>query len=158
MVERKERLGDLEINTMIGQNHKGALLTINDRVISYVAIEKLNSKDAKELAQNVIERLSPSKGKIHTITADNGKEFVELKMISSELEVDFFFAKPYHSWERGANENTNGLIRQYFPKKTSFENLSDQDIKRVEDILNNRPRKKLNFLTPNEFLLRNLSN
>ena len=116
MVERKERLGDLEINTMIGQNHKGALLTINDRVISYVAIEKLNSKDAKELAQNVIERLSPSKGKIHTITADNGKEFVELKMISSELEVDFFFAKPYHSWEGGVNENTDGLIRQYFFK------------------------------------------
>ena len=116
MVERKERLGDLEINTMIGQNHKGALLTINDRVISYVAIERLNSKDAKELAQNVIERLSPSKGKIHTITADNGKEFVEHKMISSELEVDFFFAKPYHSWEGGVNENTDGLIRQYFFK------------------------------------------
>ena len=79
-------------------------------------------------------------------------------MISSELNVDFFFAKPYHSWERGANENTNGLIRQYFPKKTSFENISDQDIKHVEDILNNRPRKKLNFLTPIEFLLLNLPN
>ncbi|MDI6833599.1 MAG: IS30 family transposase, partial [Bacteroidales bacterium] len=109
-------------------------------------------------AQKVIARLSPYKEKIHTITSDNGKEFAEHKMISSELKVDFFFAKPYHSWERGANENTNGLIRQYFPKKTSFENISDQDIKRVEDILNNRPRKKLNFLSPIEFLLLNLPN
>ncbi len=158
IVDQKQRLGDLEIDTMIGQNHKGALLTINDRVSSYVMIEKLNGKDAKELALKVIERLSSYKKRIHTITSDNGKEFAEHKMISSELKVDFFFAKPYHSWERGANENTNGLIRQYFPKKTSFENLSDQDIKRVEDILNNRPRKKLNFLTPNEFLLRNLYN
>ena len=158
IVDQKQRLGDLEIDTMIGQNHKGALLTMNNRVSSYVIIEKLNGKDAKELALKVIERLSSYKKRIHTITSDNGKEFAEHKMISSELKVDFFFAKPYHSWERGANENTNGLIRQYFPKKTSFENLSDQDIKRVEDILNNRPRKKLNFLTPNEFLLRNLSN
>ncbi len=157
IVDQKQRLGDLEIDTMIGQNHKGALLTINDRVSGYVIIEKLNGKDAKELAEKVIKRLSPYKKRIHTITSDNGKEFAEHKMISSELKVDFFFAKPYHSWERGSNENTNGLIRQYFPKKTSFENLSDQDIKRVENILNNRPRKKLNFLTPNEFLLRNLS-
>ncbi len=158
IVNLKQRQGDLECDTMIGQNHKGALLTINDRVSGYVIIEKLNGKDAIELAQKVIERLSPYKGKIHTITSDNGKEFAEHKMISSELKVDFFFAKPYHSWERGANENTNGLIRQYFPKKTSFENISDQDVKRVENILNNRPRKKLNFLTPIEFLLLNLPN
>ncbi len=138
---------------MIGQNHKGALLTINDRVSNKVIIEILNGKNAKELAQKVIERLSLYQGKIHTITSDNRKEFAEHKMISSELKLDFYFAKPYHSWERGANENINGLIRQYFPKKISFENISDNDVKRVEEILNNRPRKKLNFLTPNEFLL-----
>lgn len=74
------------------------------------------------------------------------------------MNVGFFFAKPYHSWERGANENMNGLIRQYFPKGTSFENISNTDLKRVQDILNNRPRKKLNFLTPNEFLSLYLSN
>jgi len=155
IVDRKERLGDLEIDTMIRQNHKGALLTINDRVSNKVMIEKLNGKDAKELAWKVIERLSVYQEKAHTITSNNGKEFAEHKMISSELKVNFFFAKPYHSWERGANENINGL---YFPKKTSFENISDDDVKRVEEILNNRPRKKLNFLTPNEFLLRNLYN
>ncbi|HPO67417.1 MAG TPA: IS30 family transposase [Paludibacteraceae bacterium] len=80
-------------------------------------MEKLNGKDAKKLALKVIERLSPYKERIHTITSDNGKEFAEHKMISSELKVDFFFARPYHSWERGANKNTNELIRQYFSKK-----------------------------------------
>ena len=80
-----------------------------------------------------------------SITSDNGKEFTEHKMISSELKLDFYFAKPYQSWERGANENINGLIRQYFPKKISFENISDNDVKRVEEILNNQPRKKIEF-------------
>jgi len=93
------------------------------------------------LSPIVFNELSAYQEKVHTITSDNGKEFAEHKMISSELKVDFFFAKPYHSWERGANENINGLIRQYFPKKTSFENISDDDVKRVEEILNNRPRK-----------------
>lgn len=129
-------------------------MTIDDRVSNKGMIEKLNGKDAKELAGKVIERLSAYQEKVHTITSDNGKELAEHKMISSELKVDFFFAKHYHSWERGANENINGLIRQYFPKKTSFENIADDDAKRVEEILNNRPRKKLNFLTP---LLLNLS-
>jgi len=92
------------------------------------------------------------------IKSDNGKEFAEHKLISSELKVDVFFAEPYHSWERGANENTNGLIRQYFKKGTSFDNITDSDIKMVQDILNNRPRKKLKFLTPNEYLSIYLSN
>ncbi|HAW57569.1 MAG TPA: IS30 family transposase [Bacteroidales bacterium] len=120
-------------------------------------MKKLNGKDASELAGKAANILKPYQHWIHTITSDNGKEFAEHKMISSELKVNFFFAKPYHSWERGANENINGLIRQYFPKKTSFEKISDDDVKRVEEILNDRARKKLNFLTPNEFLLLNLS-
>lgn len=158
IVNEKQRLGDLEIDTVIGQNHKGALLTINDRVSSMTWIAKLDGKNADELAQKTIEVLNPYKNLLHTITADNGKEFAEHKTISSDLNVGFFFAKPYHSWERGANENMNGLIRQYFPKGTSFENISNTDVQRVQDILNNRPRKKLNFLTPNEFLPLYLSN
>jgi IS30 family transposase len=151
IVNKKERLGDLEIDTVIGQNHKGALLTINDRVSSMTWIAKLNGKNANELAQKTIEVLTPYQKIMNTITADNGKEFADHKIISAGLKVDFYFAKPYHSWERGANENTNGLIRQYFPKSSSFENISDLDVLRVQEILNNRPRKKLNFLTPNEF-------
>ena len=157
IVDQKTRLGDLEIDTVIGQNHKGAILTINDRVSSFVLIEKLQGKDAKELAIKAVEKLVPYNQWIHTITADNGKEFAEHEAIAKDLKIDFYFAKPYHSWERGANENTNGLIRQYFPKGSSFENITNQQIQYVQYKLNNRPRKKLNFLTPNEFLKLNLS-
>ena len=158
IVEQKERIGDLEIDTVIGKNHKGALLTINDRVSSKTWIAKLNGKNAEELAKKAMEVLSPYKKLMHTITGDNGKEFAEHKAISKGLDVDFYFARPYHSWERGANENTNGLIRQYFPKGSSFENISIDEVQRVQEILNNRPRKKLNFLTPNEFFYLNLLN
>jgi len=157
IVNKKQRIGDFEIDTIIGQNHKGAILSINDRVSSKVWIAKLNGKNAEELARKTVEILKPFKSMIHTITGDNGKEFAEHKIIAKELGIDFYFARPYHSWERGANENTNGLIRQYFPKGTSFENITNADIKRVQNILNNRPRKKLNYLTPNEFLNLNLS-
>ncbi len=158
IVEDKTRIGDLEIDTITGQNHKGAILTINDRVSSKVWIAKLKGKNAEELAQKAIEILHPYMCLIHTITGDNGKEFAEHKTISHGLNIDFFFAQPYHSWERGANENTNGLIRQYFPKGSSFESITDKDVEIVQDILNNRPRKKLMFLTPNEYFLLNLSN
>jgi len=158
IVDKKTRIGDLEIDTVIGKNHKGALLTINDRVSSKEWIAKLNGKNAEELAQETIKVLKPIKEIIYTITGDNGKEFAEHKTISKGLDVDFFFARPYHSWERGANENGNGLIRQYFPKGSSFENITNIDVQRVQDILNNRPRKKLNFLTPNEFFYINLLN
>ena len=158
IVDKKTRIGDLEIDTVIGKNHKGALLTINDRVSSKEWIAKLNGKNAEELAQEAIKVLKPIKEIIYTITGDNGKEFAEHKTISKGLDVDFFFARPYHSWERGANENGNGLIRQYFPKGSSFENITNIDVQRVQDILNNRPRKKLNFLTPNEFFYINLLN
>ena len=158
IVDQKQRLGDFEIDTVIGQNHKGALLTINDRVSSLVLIAKLNGKNAEELAQKAIEVLNPFKEWSNTITADNGKEFAEHKTISQSLALDFYFAKPYHSWERGANENTNGLIRQYFTKGSSFENITNQDVAKVQDILNNRPRKKLGFLSPIEFLSIHLTN
>lgn len=158
IVDQKQRLGDLEIDTVIGQNHKGALLTINDRASSMVWIAKLNGKNAEELAQKAIEVLHPYKELMHTITGDNGKEFAEHKTISQGLDIDFYFARPYHSWERGANENTNGLIRQYFTKGSSFESITDKDVANVQEILNNRPRKKLKFLTPNEYFFINLSN
>jgi IS30 family transposase len=150
IVEEKKRFGDLEIDTIIGKNKKGAILTIVDRFSGKVWIKKLIGKYAKPLAKKTIEVLSPIKDLIHTITADNGKEFAEHKTIAEQLGVDLFFAHPYHSWERGANENTNGLIRQYIPKKTDFSTITDQYIQKIQNKLNNRPRKRLNFLTPNE--------
>lgn len=151
-VEKKERIGDLEIDTIIGKDHKGAILTINDRVAGVVKIKKLNGKNAHELALSTIEVLQDWKPFLKTITADNGKEFAEHELISKELGIDFFFAHPYHSWERGANENLNGLIRQYIPKKTDFDTIDDQFINWVEDEINNRPRKRFEFETPNFIL------
>jgi IS30 family transposase len=156
IVDEKIRLGDLEIDTIIGKNHQGAILTINDRVSSYVWMAKLNGKNADELAMKAVEILQPHAQWIHTITGDNGKEFADHKKIAQEIGIDFYFAKPYHSWERGANENTNGLIRQYFPKGSSFESITDKQIQYVQHKLNNRPRKKLGFLSPIEFLSLNL--
>jgi len=158
IVDEKTRLGDLEIDTVIGKNHKGAILTINDRVSSYLWMTKLNGKNAGELATKAVEILQPQSHWLHTITGDNGKEFADHKKIAEDINIDFYFAKPYHSWERGANENTNGLIRQYFPKGSSFETITTNDIQYVQHKLNNRPRKKLGFLSPIEFLSLNLSN
>lgn len=152
IVEMKERVGDLEIDTIIGKNHKGAAVTINDRATGYLWIRKLSGKEAAPLADKTIEALLPYKKHLKTITADNGKEFAKHELIACLLEINFYFCKPYHSWERGANENTNGLIRQYIPKGTDFSELTDQYVAWVEDQINNRPRKKLGYLTPNEKL------
>lgn len=157
IVDEKVRFGDFEIDTVIGKNHKKALLTINDRVTSIVLIRKLPGKEAQPLAQKTIETLLPIKDLVHTITADNGKEFAYHEIIAQQLDVQVFFAKPYHSWERGANENTNGLIRQYFPKASSFELITDEHVKYVQDKLNNRPRKKLGFLSPYEYFFNNFT-
>src|SRR6266699_1257942 len=150
IVAEKLRFGDLEIDTVIGKNHKGALLTINDRKTGLVKIKKVATKEAPVVAKAAIEALMPHKELLYTITADNGKEFALHQQISLALEINFYFAKPYHSWERGANENLNGLIRQYFPKNTVFDNVTDQRVQWVEDKLNNRPRKRFEFLSPNQ--------
>lgn len=157
VVDDKSRFGDLEIDLVVGANHRRALLTANDRAsgISWIAL--LEGKDSKALADKAAEMLMPFKGLLHTITSDNGKEFAEHKAIAKSLAVDYYFAHPYHSWERGANENMNGLIRQYLPKGTSFDGLDDNEIKRIRDKLNNRPRKKLGFLTPIEYFFANFA-
>ena len=157
VVDDKSRFGDLEIDLIMGENHRRALLTANDRAsgISWIAL--LEGKDSKALADKAAEMLMPFKGLLHTVTSDNGKEFAEHKAIAKSLAVDYYFAHPYHSWERGANENMNGLIRQYLPKGTPFDGLDDNEIKRIRDKLNNRPRKKLGFLTPIEYFFDNFA-
>ena len=134
----------------MGSNHKGALVTINDRKSGYAKIKRVKSKDSKKVAKGIFQALMPYKNHLHTITSDNGKEFSEHQYISEKLGIEFYFAEPYSSWQRGANENLNGLIRQYFPKKTSFEEMSWREIKKVENELNKRPRKRLNYKTPKE--------
>lgn len=150
-VNEKLRFGDFEIDTIIGKNRKGAVMTINDRCTKIVFIRRLEGKEADPLAKMTIDTLQPYKDMIHTITADNGKEFARHKEIAKGLDVQFFFARPYHSWERGANENNNGLARQYIPKGTDFEDLTDEYIAEVEWKLNHRPRKSLGYLRPLEY-------
>jgi IS30 family transposase len=148
IVAEKTRIGDWEIDTVIGQNHQGALVTIVDRVSKFTLIKKVASKHAEVVTAATISLLQPYLDKTLTITADNGKEFADHETIKEQLNADVYFAHPYHSWERGLNENTNGLIRQYFTKGSSFENITDDEVEVVMNKLNHRPRKTLNFKTP----------
>jgi IS30 family transposase len=154
IVEEKSRFGDLEIDTVIGKNHQGAIVTINDRATGMLKMKKIQKKEAALVKEAALELLQEWKPLIHTITSDNGKEFALHQDIAKELGIQFYFAHPYHSWERGANENLNGLIRQYIPKKTNFADISDQFIADIQDKLNNRPRKRLNFKSPNQTFLK----
>jgi len=148
IVEKKKRFGDLEIDTIIGKNHSGAILTINDRSTGMLWTKKLPNKEAKYVTAATLQILMPYKTVIHTITADNGSEFAGHKIIARQLGIQFYFARPYHSWERGANENLNGLIRQYVPKETNIKFLSGKYLHHITHIINLRPRKRWKFLTP----------
>lgn len=157
IVEEKSRIGDLEIDTVIGTNHKGALITIVDRKSKATKIALIPCRDSTLVARKIWIMLFDWKF-VKTMTSDNGKEFTQHKTIAKQCELDFYFAEPYKSWQRGLNENTNGLIRQFIGKKLDFTYLTDQYIKFVEDNLNNRPRKTLGYYTPNEVLLQQLHN
>jgi IS30 family transposase len=157
-VEQKERIGDYEVDLVIGKDHKGALLTLNDRATGQGEIVLLQGKTSEEVKQKVIAALEPKKGQIHTITSDNGKEFAGHLEIEEALNINYFFAHAYSSWERGANENFNGLIREFFPKKYDFSLITEEEIKQVVENLNNRPRKRFGYLTPNEVYLQAINN
>ena len=148
IVDEKSRIGDWEIDTVIGKNHKGALVTIVERKTKFTVIAKVKNKTAEEVTNATIALLLPFKEKVLTITADNGKEFAYHDKVAEALQANFYFAHPYHSWERGLNENTNGLIRQYVPKKHDFTTLTLETIDMIMQKLNNRPRKTLEFETP----------
>lgn len=150
IVEKRSRIGDWEVDLMMGAQHKGALITLNER-LSGLSLQKwIPSKDADKVAIGVIQLLSPLKAFVHTITSDNGMEFARHALIAETLGADFFFAKPYASWQRGSNENTNGLIRQYFPKGMPLDQVTEADVFHSMHQLNNRPRKRLGYKTPIE--------
>jgi len=146
----RQRVGDWEGDTIIGKAHKGAIVTIDERVSKLRLAFPLAAKKAQLVADAIKLLLGPIKDYVHTLTFDNGKEFTTHEQIAESLECDTYFAKPYHSWERGQNENANGLLRQYFPKSMELINVS---IKKVFDAvhkLNSRPRKCLGYKTPYE--------
>lgn len=150
IVDKRSRLGDWELDTIIGKGHKQAIVSLTERKSRLALIAKVEQKTADQVATEIIRLLKPYADTVHTLTSDNGKEFAGHKNIAKALNAEFYFAHPYSSWERGANENMNGLIRQYFPKNRYFNTVSDTDIQLVMERLNNRPRKCLGYLTPNE--------
>lgn len=150
IVDARSRIGDWEADTIIGRERKGGILSLVERRSRFCLLKKLSTKAADIVADAACEKLMPFKDKVLTITADNGVEFIHHQSIAKRLDADFFFADPYSSWQRGTVENTNGLVRQYFPKNTAFDTVSDDDIDLVVHRLNNRPRKTLHFRTPSE--------
>jgi IS30 family transposase len=150
VVSDKTRLGDWELDSIIGAKHAGAITSMVERKSKLTRLVLLKSPTAKATRNGIIRRLKPLKKHVFTLTSDNGKEFAGHRKISRKLGGDFYFANPYHSWERGLNENTNGLIRQYFPKGMDFAILTPAKVQYVEDLLNNRPRKTLGYRSPNE--------
>jgi transposase, IS30 family len=149
IVEQRSRLGDLEIDTMHGSD-KACILTIVDRKSGLVRIGPLPQATALHTQARAVELLGPLRPHVHTLTSDNGTEFHGYKYIEQKLGAHFYFANPHHAWERGSNENTNGLIRQYLPKRTSLRNLTQRQCDIIAEKLNNRPRLRLGFKTPNE--------
>ena len=150
IVEQKIRIGDWEGDTVIGKNHQGILVTLAERRSRYILAGQLPSKHAEGVTEKVNSLLRPHKHKCHTVTFDNGKEFAGHEAIASELKADIYFAHPYHSWERGLNENSNGLLRQYFPKEMELINVIEEQVQSAVDRLNHRPRKVLGFRSPHE--------
>ena len=148
IVNQKQRYGDWEADTIIGKHHQGAVLTLVERKSYFTLLEKLEHKKADLTRQKMINLLATYKEQVHTITADNGVEFTEHKTIAQKLDADFYFTHPYSAWEKGINENTNGLIRQYLPKITNLKEVSIEQLKEIENKLNTRPRKALHWKTP----------
>lgn len=153
VVDLRSRIGDWELDTIIGKGHKQAIVSLTERKSRYTLIKKVERKTAQCVSKAIIKLLSPISDQVLTLTSDNGKEFADHKNIANKLNADFYFAHPYASWERGLNENTNGLIRQYFPKNRDFTTITQKEINQVMIKLNNRPRKCLGIKTPNQVFL-----
>jgi IS30 family transposase len=150
IVESKRRFGDWEGDTVIGKGHRGALVTLVERKSLYTVIRSVLHKTAKAVRGAVVDGLTPYIDWVHTITYDNGREFADHEGMARDLEANIYFAHPYASWERGLNENTNGLIRQYFPKDRDLTTVTKYEIEQAMDKLNHRPRKSLGYRTPHE--------
>ena len=153
IVADKERVGDWEADLVSGCHHRGFLVTLVERKSKFTLIGHVARKTAEAVSGEVIRLLKNVKDWVHTITYDNGREFAGHQQVNAELECASYFAAPYHSWERGLNENTNGLIRQYVPKQSDLRRINADDIQFVQNRLNRRPRKTLDYATPEDVFL-----
>ncbi|VAW98617.1 Mobile element protein [hydrothermal vent metagenome] len=150
VVNTRERVGDWEGDTMIGKNHKGVFVTLDERKSKLRLALPVSSKKARDVTDAMLSLFGPIKHVVSTITFDNGKEFAYHEEVAKEMECETYFAKPYHSWERGQNENANGLLRQYFPKSMELIDVTTKQVLDAVHKLNSRPRKCLGFKTPYE--------
>lgn len=150
IVEEKSRIGDWEGDTVISAVSRTALVTVVDRCSKFTLIKKIGQKTAENVHRAMTEKMHALPHPVHTITYDNGMEFAAHKKTSADLNSKSYFARPYHSWERGLNEHTNGLIRQYLPKTFDFKEVTHDEIQAIENKLNHRPRKVLKYKTPHE--------
>lgn len=157
VVDGNSEVGHWEIDTVIGKGHSGALVTIVERVTRFTVSQQVNGKSAEAVTAVTLTLLTPFKKLVRTITADNGKEFAHHEYIAASLNCQFYFSHPYRSWERGLNENTNGLLRQYFPKSTDFKFVKNAEVAAAVNQLNCRPRKVLAFKTPFDLMQQNMA-
>jgi transposase, IS30 family len=157
VINRRRRYGDWEGDTIVGRNRRGGLLTLVERKSGYARIARLDDLTSATTLRAGTRCLKDLPASLRrSITFDNGKEFAEHRRLAARLDLDVYFAQPYRSWQRGTNENTNGLLRQFFPKRTDFRSINPRDIARVEQLLNERPRRRLGYRTPAEVLAHKL--
>ena len=149
-IEARKQVGHWECDTVIGANHKGAIVTMVERKSGFGVIVKVAHKTSELVSKAIVEGLQPFADRVKTLTYDNGKEFASHIQIDQALQSTGYFARPFASWERGSNENFNGLLRQYVPKKRSMNTVDEEEITMIQNRLNNRPRKRLGFKTPSE--------
>ena len=150
VVDLRSRVGDWEADTVIGKQGHSVLVTLVERKTRFTVAIKAANKTARAVTDAICDYLKPYQERVLTLTYDNGREFAYHEEITRELTAEGFFAHPYHSWERGLNENTNGLIRQYIPKGKDIDDLSDEDVAKIINKINKRPRKCLGFKTPHQ--------
>ncbi len=150
LVEQRLSIGDWEADTIVGKGRQQAIVSLVERHSRFTVLKKVERATGAAVKAAMVSLLTPHGAHVRTITADNGKEFARHSEIARTLQADFYFAHPYSSWERGTNENTNGLVRQYFPKKSEFTGITEERLQQVVDKLNHRPRKVLGYRTPHE--------
>ncbi len=157
IINKRERLGDVEVDLMMGKNHKGSLLVITDRASLFTRIRKMHSKNSDQMAEAIVAELSKDKHKLKTLTFDNDMAFSKHELIAQSLDVDTYFARPYTSQDKGTVENRIGVIRRFFPKKTDIRFVNEEQVKFVENKINERPIRKFNYLNAKQVLQRKIA-
>lgn len=157
IVNKRDRPGDIEVDFMMGKNHKGALLVMTDRATLHTSLHKLKNRQSHAVSKVIIQKLNQVEYPMYTITFDNDKGFADHMTVAKDLDVKTYFTRPYTSQDKGTVENRIGQIRRFFPKKTDLSIVTDDQVKRVERLLNNRPVRKFNYKTPNQVLLEKIA-